>query len=169
MPAILLELKIWSESPIVGQGFAIQSRVETELGVAYGVNHNVWTSALAQCGLPGFLGYFVPSLGCLVVGFRMLRDQTERNLAIFGAFAAIAGAVALLWCTLSMSLNQQRPAIMMGLVFGMAFRARAMQLTLARQYEGYLEPGAWIDEAEGYWGDGGVHPAAADHGGSLTA
>jgi hypothetical protein len=44
------------------------------------------------------------------------------------------GAMAFIWASLSLSINQQRLGMLVGLMFGMAFRCRAMQLTLERQH-----------------------------------
>jgi hypothetical protein len=55
------------------------------------------------------------------------------NTTVFGALAAITGMSAFIWATLSLSINQQRLGMLVGLMFGMAFRCRAMQLTLAGQ------------------------------------
>jgi hypothetical protein len=134
LPGILAELKVWSESPLIGQGFAISSRVEAEEGGELGMNHNVWTSALAQYGPVGFFAFAVPIVGTIVVGRRMVRAQTDVHMAVFGALAAIMGAMAFIWASLSLSINQQRLGMLVGLMFGMAFRCRAMQLTLERQH-----------------------------------
>jgi hypothetical protein len=50
---------------------------------------------------------------------------------------------------LSLSINQQRLAMLVGLMFGMAFRCRAMQLTLAKQ-QAELEYGQAYDEYAEY-------------------
>jgi hypothetical protein len=113
------------------------------------MNHNVWTSSLAAMGPLGLAGYWVPIFGTIVVGHRTWRDQTERGLATIGALCAVVAFMGFMWGSLSLSINQQRPAIIVGLAFGMAFRARSMQLTLARQYAGYLDEGQVIDADPG--------------------
>ncbi len=143
LPGILAELSLWLENPLTGQGFAIGRQYEEEHGeIGMGTNHNVWTSALAQMGPIGFLGYAIPVIGSIVVGFRIWRDQTDRDMSILGAIGAITGAYSFLWATISQTINQQRLAILVGLMFGIVFRVRAMQLTVARQQveEAYGEP-----------------------------
>jgi hypothetical protein len=139
LPGILAELRLWSESPLIGKGFAVSARFQAEAGIDLGMNHNVWTAALCESGPIGLAAYLVPIFGTMVVGYRMWRDQTDRDTALLGALAAIVGFVAFLWGSLSLSINQQRLAILVGLMFGIAFRCRAMQLTLQRQqlYDGY--------------------------------
>jgi hypothetical protein len=149
LPGIIAELKVWAESPLIGQGFAISTRVEAETGEELGMNHNVWTSALAQYGPVGFFAFAVPIIGAIVVGWRMVRAQTNVDITVFGALAAITGMCALIWATLSLSINQQRLAMLVGLMFGMAFRCRAMQLTLAKQ-QAELEYGQAYDEYAEY-------------------
>jgi hypothetical protein len=133
LPGILAELRVWSENPLLGQGFAISARVQSEAGGELGMNHNVWTAALSESGPIGLAAYLVPIFGTIIVGYRMWRDQTDRDTAVLGAMAAIMAFVAFLWGTVSLSINQQRLAMMIGLMFGVAFRCRAMQLTLQRQ------------------------------------
>ena len=133
LPGILADLKVWSESPLIGPGFAISTRVEAETGGELGMNHNVWTSALAQYGPVGFLAFAVPIIGSIVVGRRMWREQTDPYMAVFGALGAITGMIAFIWASLSLSINQQRLGMLVGLMFGMVFRCRAMQQTLAHQ------------------------------------
>jgi len=167
LPGILAELQLWSESPVIGQGFAIGVTYEDQMGArGMGMNHNVWTSSLSQMGPLGLFGYAVPVIGCMIVGFRMWRDQTERDMAILGALGAITGVISFMWASLSMTINQQRLAILVGLMFGIVFRCRAMQLTVAREYAGYLEPGQMLDA------DGGTETEdygnlAIGHGGPI--
>ena len=148
LPGIIAELKVWSESPLIGQGFAISTRVEAETGMELGMNHNVWTSALAQYGPVGFFAFAVPLVGAAVVGWRMVRAQTDLQTTILGALAAIMGTTAVIWATLSLSINQQRLAMLFGLMFGMAFRCRAMQLTLAKQQAEWAYGQGYDDYAE---------------------
>jgi hypothetical protein len=133
LPGIIAELKVWASSPATGKGFAISSQFEAEHG-DQGMNHNVWTSALAQYGPIGLAAFLVPIFGCMIVGYRMSRDGGDQYLALFGAVAAIVAFVAFVWGTLSLSINQQRLGMLVGFMFGMAFRYRAIQLTLRREY-----------------------------------
>ena len=73
----------------------------------------------------------------------MVRAQMDLEFTVFGALASITGMCALIWATLSLSINQQRLAMLVGMMFGMAFRCRAMQLTLAKQQ-------AELEYAQGY-------------------
>lgn len=134
LPGILAELKVWSESPVIGKGFAINTQVEAENGLL-GMNHNVWTSALAQYGPIGLAAFLVPIFGCMLVGYRMSRNGVDPYIALFGALAAIVAFVAFLWGTLSLTINQQRLGMLVGFMFGMAFRYRAIQLTLSRHQD----------------------------------
>jgi hypothetical protein len=145
LPGILAELKVWSESPATGKGFAIASQVEAENG-SMGMNHNVWTSALAQYGPIGLAAYFVPIFGCLIVGYRMSRSEVDPYIAQFGALAALVGFLAFVWGSLSLSINQQRLGILVGIMFGMAFRFRAMELTLKR----LQDEAGYHDDEPGY-------------------
>jgi hypothetical protein len=135
LPGILAELRVWSESPLLGKGFAISTQVEAEAGAELGMNHNVWTAALAQCGPIGLAAYLVPIFGSIFVGYRMWRGQNERYMALLGAMGSIVGMIALLWGSLSLSINQQRPAMLIGLMFGLVFRCRAMQKSMLLQHE----------------------------------
>jgi hypothetical protein len=146
LPGILAELQLWSESPLIGKGFAVSVRTQAEAGADLGMNHNVWTAALAQSGPVGLAAFLVPIFGTIVIGRRMWREQTDRDLALLGALATIVGFVAFVWGSLSLSINQQRAAILIGLMFGIAFRCRAMQLTLARQQA----EARYLDTAGGY-------------------
>jgi hypothetical protein len=131
LPGIIAELNLWMESPLIGNGFAVSSRVEAEEG-EMGMNHNVWTSSLAQYGPVGLFAFAVPVVGCMLVGYRLSRSDTDFYMSIFGALGSIVALTAFLLASITMSINQQRLAMLMGLIFGMTFRCRAMQLTLAR-------------------------------------
>jgi hypothetical protein len=131
LPGIIAELNLWLESPLIGNGFAVSTRIEAEEG-EMGMNHNVWTSSLAQYGPVGLFAFAVPVIGCMVVGFRLSRTDTDGYMSILGVLATIVALDAFLWATITMSINTQRLAMLVGLMFGMTFRCRAMQLTLAR-------------------------------------
>jgi hypothetical protein len=132
LPGIMAELEVWASSPVTGKGFAISSQIEAEIGDR-GMNHNVWTSALAQYGPIGLAAFMVPIFGCMLVGYRMSRNGVDPHIALFGALATLIAFMAFLWGSLSLSINQQRLGMLVGFMFGMAFRYRAIQLTLTRQ------------------------------------
>ena len=104
-------------------------------------SHNVWTSSLAQSGILGLLGYMVPPISMMLIGWRMIRQSNDKNLLFMGALAAVVGCSAFLLSFMTLSINTQRQAITLGLLCGMLYRCRAIQLTMAREYAGYLEEG----------------------------
>lgn len=136
LPGILLELRWWSESPIFGKGLAYGESKDTE---GASLNHNVWSASLAQTGVIGLAAWWVPICGVFIVGLRMRKNTWDPWFAHIGVIGAIMGLIAFLWGTLSLTINQQRLAIVVGLIFGIAFRARALELTIQNEYAGYLD------------------------------
>jgi hypothetical protein len=140
LPGTVLELQMWVTSPVFGHGFGSQAAMKKEdaaAGVAF--RHNVWTAALAEGGLPLFVGYLLPCVLCLVVGWRLVRAQSDHATVMIGAIAAMHGLICLIYCTTTMYLNQQRPAIPLGLICGLLLRVRQIQLAVAEEYAGYID------------------------------
>jgi hypothetical protein len=138
MPGIVAELKIWLSSPILGRGFGSQEVLARDVAAAYSFRHNVWTASLAEGGLPLFLGYVLPCVLCVVVGGRMVRDRFDRATFLVGAIAALHGVMMIMYCSTTMAVNQQRPAIPLGLICGLVLRTRQIQQAMLREYAGYL-------------------------------
>jgi hypothetical protein len=67
----------------------------------------------------------------------MVRAQTDRTTVMIGAIGALHGVMCLLYCTVTMYLNQQRPAIPLGLICGLLLRVRQIQSAVAEEYAGY--------------------------------
>ena len=149
------EIKLWVKSPIIGGGFGIQdTHLENEL-LANGARHNAWTSTLAESGLIGFSAFLIVCVAQIVVGRRMIRDHLDRGTVLIGGLGVITGVQFIIYGYCTMSFNQVRWAIPLALTFGTVMRCRMMQLTVLRQYEGYLPTpsngatghGALLDEA----------------------
>ena len=143
LPGLFTELKIWSENPLMGGGFGIQGIRERQAGGAIGggYRHNVWTSSLAEGGLPLFLGYLLPCVLCVMVGRRLVANQMDRGTVMLGAIAALHGFMSFVLASTTMSINLQRPAIPLGLICGLLLRTRDMQLAITRSYAGYIDAG----------------------------
>ena len=142
LPGAKREFAIWMQNPAMGQGFGIQMEEEaTGRSSGYGsFRHNVWTASLAESGIFGLLGYTLPPLFAMVIGYRLVRQAGDRGTLFMGALGSVVGCAALLFSPLTLSINIQRVAIPVGLACGMVFKTRAMQLTAAHQ-QGYLDPG----------------------------
>jgi len=140
LPGIFAELNMWMHSPLIGNGFAYQVAETKRRGSEdEGFRHNVWTSSLAEAGLPLFLGYLLPCVLCVVVGKRLVNERMDRATVMIGAIAALHGFMAFLYASMTLSINQQRPAMPLGVILGLVLRTRDMQLAAKREYEGYLD------------------------------
>ncbi len=146
MPGIQRELEIWAKSPLFGAGFAISKKAEADGAV--GMNHNVWTATMAETGLFGLAAYSISIIGSLVVGFRLWRAQTERFTSTIGALGAIVALSAFFNATLSLSINTQRSAVPLGLMAGIIFRCRVIQLTFLRARADRLKVDPALTEGE---------------------
>ena len=89
--------------------------------------HNSWTSTLAESGLIGFTGFAIIAVAQIVVGRRMVRDNTDRGSVLLGGAGVITGVHYILHGYCTMSFNQVRWAIPMALTFGAVMRCRMMQ------------------------------------------
>jgi hypothetical protein len=141
MPGIVAELKIWLSSPITGRGFGSQEVLKRDLVAIGAFRHNVWTSSLAEGGLPLFLGYALPCVLCVVVGGRMVRDRFDRATFLVGAIGALHGVMTIVYCSSTMYINQQRAAVPLGLICGLLLRVRQIELAVAAEYAGYEDAG----------------------------
>lgn len=139
----LVEIRQWARRPILGHGFghrAIYNDYGQSMG---GYGHNTWTFTLFQNGPLGLAATLIAVVGCWVVGRRMvLQANGDVNFTLAGALGAVFGAYFFFLSLTTATFNSPRPALTMGLFFGMVMRARAMQLELARQQaelEAYYE------------------------------
>lgn len=140
LPGVMRELEMWGKSPVWGQGFGYTSASTFDMhGIS--TNHNVWTAALATNGIIGFAAYLIPVAGLVVVGRRLIRDAVYRGEVLMGVIGITTGVYHFVHGAATMSFNVQRGAIALGVVVGAVLRARAIQLTLAREaeYAGYLD------------------------------
>jgi hypothetical protein len=147
LPGIQVELSMWLGSPILGRGFGSQDVLGKNTIGAGSFRHNVWTSSLAEGGLPLFVGYALPCVLCVVVGRRLVRDRFDKVTVMIGAIAALHGVLTILYASTTMSINMQRPAISLGLICGLLLRTREIQHAVVREYVGYLPD--LVDEADG--------------------
>jgi hypothetical protein len=130
LPAARRELGLWLDNPLTGQGFGIQWAEQRRDGrMEWSFRHNAWTSVLAESGVFGFTTYALVVFGMLFVGRRMVKDQWDRESVLVGALGAMAGAHVLVWGLSTLSFNELRGAIPVGLICGVVLKARAMQLT----------------------------------------
>lgn len=148
LPGLLRELQLWSTSPIFGHGFgySIIDKQNVLEDVAH--NHNVWTSTLATTGLIGFVAVAFPVGAMIVIGRRMVAQAVEPGSFFIGVIAFTTAVYHIIHGAATMSFNVQRGAVALGLIAGVVFRARAIQLTLAHEYEGYLEPDQLQENAD---------------------
>lgn len=133
----LREVELWMRSPIVGNGFGHKLIYNDAMQNCGGYGHNTWTFTLF-CGGPFALaaaGFAVG--GSWILGRRMLRDSGvhDRYFGLVGALCACSGAFIFMHGVTTASFNTPRPAIFLGLTFGIAARARAMQLQLMREQQ----------------------------------
>jgi hypothetical protein len=164
VPGLLIELRIWLTSPIIGRGFGCQNVLVEHYAPGAqdaGFRHNGWTGSLAEGGLPLFFGFLLPCVVSMVVGRRMVRAQTDRTTVMIGAIAAINGVMVFLYTSVTMYVTLQRAAIPFGLICGLLLRARQMQLAMVREYDGYLDAPAYDAEGHLLLPDGDLSPAYA--------
>jgi hypothetical protein len=160
LPAIKRELEIWLKNPLMGQGFGIQMHEEANGMLTGGARHNVWSSSLAESGIFGLLGYTLPPLTAMILGYRLVRQSTDLGTFYLGALGAISGCWALSISFMTLSINTQRQAIPLGLLCGMVYKCRDIQLTIAQQY-GYSDY-AQTGELPLEFAEGDIALASAD-------
>jgi hypothetical protein len=147
LPSAFYELKMWSESPIWGNGFAAQNRAEWSNKALGGMHHNPMTAALCETGLFGFTAYWMIFVAMFIVGRRLVRARLDPGSMLVGGLACVSAAYFLVYSVSTLSINTLRGAIPLGIVCGAVLRARAMQRTMLAQWEGYLPiaQGAVVD------------------------
>jgi hypothetical protein len=150
------ELEWWAGSPLYGRGFGIHDAKAPTLTRAEleGLRHNTWVSTLAETGLIGFTAAALVFGGTFVVGRRLVRDATDRGALLVGALAVIAATMLGSLGLMTMSFNLVRGAIPIGIICGIALRARAMQLAAQRlqQQQAYGYGYGYYDDPNGYNG-----------------
>jgi hypothetical protein len=161
LASALVELKWWTESPLIGRGFGIHDvKLHTLTPEqAIGLRHNTWTSTLAETGLIGFSAMALVVGGTFVVGRRMVLDWTDRGSVLVGALGVVTASMFGILGAMTMAFNQMRGAIPLAVVCGVVLRCRAMQQTALKvqQLEAmgygvvYDEDGnAYADTGAGY-------------------
>jgi hypothetical protein len=137
IPGSLRELELWIHSPLVGQGFGVQSTLGIEFtDVWYGFRHDSWTCVLAETGLIGFGGAALLVGGCYIVGRRMARDRTDRASVLVGVTGVVTATYYFVMGAASGGFTNQRGGLTLAIACGIVFRTRQMQLaTLNGQLE----------------------------------
>ena len=134
LPGASKELKLYASNILTGAGFGGQEDVATREGLANSeFHHNAWTDTMARSGTFGLLGALAAIVGCAVVGRRMVRDETDRTTMLIGALGAIAGVCFGALGLMTGSFNSLRGGICLGVICGVVFKCRAMQLTALAQ------------------------------------
>jgi hypothetical protein len=137
IPGSLRELELWLDSPIVGEGFGIQSTLNIEFtDVWFGFRHDSWTCILAETGLIGFAGAVLLVGGCFVVGRRMARERTDRASVLVGVTGVVTATYYFVLGASSGGFTNQRGGLALAIACGIVLRTRQMQLaTLNGQLE----------------------------------
>jgi hypothetical protein len=133
LPGIIAELEIWGTSPLFGRGFGIQESGGKSAEVGYGFHHNAYTSTLAQTGLIGFIGVLTAVWGPVFVGMKLIKHgKGNRAAMLIGATGIVAGVQQSVLGMATASFNGYRMAMMIGMIGGVCYKVRDMQLTAAR-------------------------------------
>jgi hypothetical protein len=142
LPAMQMEIQMWLSNPVMGRGFAFEESLGLEgaARVGFGYHHNAYTSTLAQTGLVGFIGVVMAVWCPIFLGYRMVRQQFDRGSVIIGALGIIAGVQQAVLGMATASFNGYRMSMLIGLVSGIVFRVREMQLTGMRLTQEYGAP-----------------------------
>jgi len=123
------ELQLWAKSPIIGNGFGHRRIYGINGEDMSGYGHNTWTFTLFQTGPAGFAAQAMVVGGMWLIGRRLIRDaRGDKTFILIGALGACAGVFFLFHGLTTASFNALRPAIFMGLIFGIVVRTRQMQL-----------------------------------------
>ncbi len=134
VPGIIAELSLWIRNPVSGQGYGIQENTMSRHGRVVGMRHNSWTSALAETGLIGFAACVLAVFaGPVVIGLRIVRTGVDYRFVLLGGMGVTAGAYFCLHGLATMSFNQERGAIVIGIITGAVIRCREMQLSVLQQ------------------------------------
>ena len=154
----LVELKWWAGSPAIGRGFGYHEKMRPTLtyNEGMGLKHNTFVGVLAETGVVGLAGVVLTIGGAFVVGRRMVRDWNDRGFVLVGALGVVTATMYTVLGLTTMSFNQVRGAIPVGIMCGIVFRCRAMQLAALgyqqqqQQAHGYGDE--YYDDAAGYGG-----------------
>ena len=141
----LREVELWMRSPIVGNGFGHKLIYNDAMQNCGGYGHNTWTFTLFCAGPVAVAAAGFAVVGSWILGRRLLRDSGvgDPYFGLIGALCACSGAFIFMHGVTTASFNTPRPAIFLGLTFGIAARARAMQLQMMREQQ---ELDAYYDE-----------------------
>jgi hypothetical protein len=156
LPAINVELEMWLTNPLLGHGFAAQEATGLSEAVGWGFHHNAYTSTLAQVGIIGFAGVVMAVWCPIFIGIKLIRAANDdRGAILLGGLGIVTGSLSAVLGMATASFNGYRMAMMIGLICGMCFKMRDMQLTAARlnaeygydpaEYQGVELPGAMND------------------------
>jgi O-antigen ligase len=138
-PGMKQEIDMWLDSPVVGQGFGSQYAVFFELANEVSMRHNAFTSVLAEAGLLGILPVLLMFTGMFVIGWRLIRRGSDRSVVLAGAFVMIIAWHYVVKGMATMSFNQEREAMIVGLAFGMVLRMRGVDQAIRQWYAGYVD------------------------------
>jgi drug/metabolite transporter (DMT)-like permease len=152
------EVELWAQSPLFGQGFGHRRIRGANGAVMGGYGHNTWTHTLFQTGPVGLAAISVVVFGMWVLGRRMIREaRGDKTFTLVGAMGACAAVFFLFHGLTTASFNAPRPAIFLGLIFGVVIRTRQMQVQtlqeLAMQqylYEQELEEQGYVLDDRAY-------------------
>jgi hypothetical protein len=149
LPGIERELHLWSTSPLVGRGFGIQEQDFVNTGQTINSYHHcAWTAWMAETGLVGTLIVLTMLIATFVIGRRMIRERVDRGSILMGSLGCVGAVYAIFIGLTTMSINNLRGAIWLGVACGAVMRTRAMQLTTKRFWEAYLPDGAMLPGGE---------------------
>jgi hypothetical protein len=134
VPAIKKELEMWITNPIFGKGFAAEESLGEEgaIEVGFGFHHNAYTSTLVQTGIFGFAGVVMAVWCPAIIGYKLVRDRWDRTTVIIGSLGVIGGVQQAVLGMATASFNGYREAMLIGLICGVVFRVREIQLTEMR-------------------------------------
>jgi hypothetical protein len=168
------EVQLWARSPLIGNGFGHERIFGPNGEFLPGYGHNSWTYTLYQTGPFGLAAMSTVVFGMWIIGRRMIRQaQGDKIFTLVGALGACAAVVFLFHGLTTASFNTARPAIFLGLIFGVVVRTRQMQVQtlheLAMQqylYEQQLHEQGYLAEEDGSHGaldpdQAGAHTAGA--------
>ena len=123
------EVQLWARRPLLGNGFGHQAIYGPNGERMTGYGHNTWTFTLYQTGPLGLASMATVVFGMWVLGRRMIREaQGDQLFTLIGALGACAAVFFFFHGLTTASFNAPRPAIFLGLIFGVVVRTRQMQL-----------------------------------------
>lgn len=148
-PGMVMELEMFSRSPLWGQGFGSQYAELESSSSNVSMRHNAFTSIMAETGLLGLTPMLMSFWIMGVLGRRMVLAQADSGTVLIGALGFISAVFFFVLGMSTMSFNNEREGIVVGMICGMVLRARAMQLTLTRMsHAHHAEPEYFSDEEQ---------------------